>query len=75
MIKIKIKLVGLFKTDNFQQKTCYYPDGTQVQSVIVDLQLPLRHLGIVLINGIHADADSILAEGDELTLLPLLDGG
>jgi molybdopterin converting factor small subunit len=75
MIKIKVKLVGYFKTGRFRQEEFSYPHGTEVQRIVVDLRLPLHHLGIVLINGVHANIDAVLTEGDELVLLPSLGGG
>jgi molybdopterin converting factor small subunit len=40
-----------------------------------DLDLPRQHFGIVLVNGIHADSDTLLAEGDQLVIMPIVDGG
>jgi hypothetical protein len=75
MIKVNIKLIGLFSTGRFKQKDCSCLDGARVKDVIEELQIPLGLLGIVLINGIHADIDSPLKDEDDLVLLPLLDGG
>ena len=75
MMKINIKLVGLFKTGRFKQKDFLYSEGILVSDVIEDLQIPLTLLGIVLINEVHSDTNSPLREGDALVLLPLLEGG
>ena len=75
MIRVNIKLVGLFSTGRFKQKDCSCQDGARIKDVIDELQIPLNLLGIVLINGIHADIDSPLKDEDALVLLPLLDGG
>ena len=72
---ISIKLVGLFQTGRFKQSNCDYPSTTNVQDVIDDLDLPQQHFGIVLINGVHADVDTLLTEGDHLVLMPVIDGG
>ena len=74
-MNIDVKLVGIFQIDKFKQKSCVYPTGTRAQDVFDDLQLPKQHLGIVLINGLHASSDTLLSEGDRLVLLPLLGGG
>jgi sulfur carrier protein ThiS len=74
-MEITVKLVGLFQTDRFKQRVCTYPPGTRVDDVVADLGLPRLHLGIVLINGVHAATDTRLTEGDQLMLLPLLGGG
>ncbi len=72
---INVKLVGLFQTGRFKQSHRDYPSTTNVQDVIDDLDLPQQHFGIVLINGVHADVDTLLSEGDHLVLMPVIDGG
>lgn len=74
-MNVNVKLVGLFQTGRFKQKDREYPAGTQVQDVIDDLQLPQQHFGIVLINGMHADIDTLLNDGDLLVIMPIVDGG
>jgi sulfur carrier protein ThiS len=72
---INVKLVGLFQTGRFKQSKRDYPSTTNVQDIIDDLNLPQQHFGIVLINGVHADVDTLLTEGDHLVLMPVIDGG
>jgi hypothetical protein len=75
MIRVNIKLVGLFSTGRFKQKDCSFQDGARIKDVIDELQIPLNLLGIILVNGIHVHIDSPLNDEDDLVLLPLLDGG
>lgn len=75
MIVINVKLVGLFKTGRFKQKDCVWADGVRVSDVVDELDIPLKLLGIILINGVHANLDSPLNDRDALVLLPLLEGG
>ncbi len=72
---INVKLVGLFQSGRFKQSKRDYSPTTKVQDVIDDLDLPQQHFGIVLINGVHADVDTLLTEGDHLVLMPVIDGG
>jgi sulfur carrier protein ThiS len=74
-MNVEVKLVGFFQTGRFKQKTCVYPAGVTAQEIFDDLQLPAQHLGIILINGLHAKRDTVLTEGDQLSLMPLLGGG
>lgn len=74
-MQITVKLVGAFQDGRFREDVRCYSDGTSVQQVVDTLQLPQQILGIVLINGVHADFEDVLSEGDRLTLLPILDGG
>lgn len=72
---INVKLVGLFKTGRFDQKNMSCRVGARVQDLVELLDLPQQHLGIILLNGLHATGESQLKPGDQVTLLPLLDGG
>ena len=75
MIKVTVKLHGVFRIDRFKEKTLEYPPGTSVQDVVDQLQLPPHILGIILINDVHRQADDLLHDGDTLVLLPVLEGG
>ncbi len=74
-MRLTIKLFGLFRIDRFKEEERNYPPGTRVRDVVKDLRLPEHLLGIVVINDCHAGTDDVLCDGDELSLLPLLDGG
>ena len=46
-----------------------------VGAVVARLGLEPGATGIVLVNGVHAGADQMLAPGDEISLFPPLGGG
>ncbi len=72
---VNVKLVGLFQIGRFKQMDRNLPAGITAQEIIDDLLLPQVHIGTILINGVHADKDSELFDGDKLVILPLLGGG
>lgn len=74
-MQITVSLHGVFRIDRFKKEILEYPEGSSAQKVIDELQIPVKLLGIILINGTHAKADDILHDGDTLMLLPLLEGG
>ncbi|SHI74581.1 hypothetical protein SAMN02745165_00743 [Malonomonas rubra DSM 5091] len=74
-MQVRVKLVGVFKIDRFRQEMCDYPEGITVMEVARQLGLSEKILGIALINGVHSGFDSILQDGDDLTLMPILEGG
>ncbi len=74
-MNVTVKLVGIFRTGRFNEAVCEYPSGTSVRKVVDELLIPDPLLGIVLINGVHADVEDILHDGDALCLLPFIDGG
>ncbi len=74
-MKINVKLIGLFQTGRFKQEDRVYPEGSRVEAVVEELQLPWQHFGIILVNGVHAARETVLQEGDSLVLMPIVDGG
>ena len=74
-MQINVKLVGAFRLDRFKEAVRNYQVGTSVREVVDSLQLPDQILGIILINGVHAEFEDILQDGDSLTILPILEGG
>jgi len=74
-MKITVKLVGVFCIGRFKKEVQEYPTGTKTVEVIDHLQLPKDVLGIILIDGVHAEEQDILKDGDTLSILPMLDGG
>lgn len=51
------------------------PDGVTVGQVIDQLGIPKPYPTMLLVNGIHADPDTPLKDGDLLALFPPLAGG
>ncbi len=74
-MQITISLHGIFRIDRFKLAVRSYPADTKVQEIIDDLKIPINLLGIIIINGVHAEANATLCDGDTIKLLPLLEGG
>lgn len=74
-MQITVKLVASFRHNRFSAETRSCPAGTSARQVAEELGLPLQQVGIVLINGLHASLDSVLQEGDTVTLMPRIGGG
>ena len=52
-----------------------FADGMTVRQVIDQLGIPTQHPNMVLVNGIHAQDDAPLKDGDILAVFPPLAGG
>ena len=74
-LKIKVRLHGVFRIDRFKEEVRDYPTGTTARAVVEQLRIPTRLVGTVLIGGVHAGIEDQLAEGDVLSILPILGGG
>ena len=51
------------------------PQGTTVGGLITHLRVPREEIKIIFVNGIHADSETVLKEGDRVGLFPLVAGG
>ena len=74
-MRITVKLFASFREGRFQAAERDYPDGTRIADVITDLGIPPADVGMIFVAGRHAEADRLIAEGDGVSLFPLLGGG
>lgn len=74
-MNVMVELVGIFQVGRFKEEVREYPSGTSVRVLVDELLLSAPLLGTVLVNGIHADFDDPLSDGDTICILPLLGGG
>ena len=70
---MNVELV-MFGTDAPQRRSLSLPAGTTVDRMCALLDLDRDHL-TVLVNGVHATGDYILAPGDRVAVFPPLAGG
>jgi len=74
-MKITVKLIASLSAQRFKTEVYEYPPGTLIRQVAEDLSIPMTHIGIVLVNEKHSSLDTVLDDGDNLLLLPMMDGG
>jgi molybdopterin converting factor small subunit len=76
-MRVNVKLFAQYREGRFIQKKMELTEGATVADVIetVGLDLARYPLGIVLVNGKHADITVALKEGDTLSLFPKVGGG
>lgn len=74
-MQIRLCLYGVFRHNRFTETLRELPAGSRVAVVVESLALPDHLLGIILVNGLHAGLETVLQEGDCLSLLPMVDGG
>jgi molybdopterin converting factor small subunit len=72
---VTVKLFAMFRNGRFKVAEFDYPDGTTCRQIVARIGLSEEELGVVMVNGRHAWIDRIMAEGDCLSLFPLVGGG
>lgn len=51
------------------------PDPLTVGELVDRLRIPRKELHLVFVNGLHAELDQVLADGDRVGLFPAVGGG
>ncbi len=79
-MKIELNLFASFKSylpENSTGHTCLLEieNGTTVGALLRKLNIPSGSPKIIFLNGVHADGNEILHEGDRLGAFPPVAGG
>jgi len=74
-MQITVKLFANFRINRFKEQVRQYPTGTRVVDISSELDIPESEVGIIFINGRNAALGTSLADGDTLSLFPLVGGG
>ena len=74
-MQITVKLFANFRNNRFKNEVRTIGPDTTVGVIVADLGIVEDELGVILINGRHASLDKVLAQGDTLSLFPLVGGG
>jgi molybdopterin converting factor small subunit len=74
-MQITVKLFATFRNGRFKADVREYPAGTVCRQIVADMEIREEELGIVLVNGRHAQLAQELRGGDSLSLFPLVGGG
>lgn len=72
---ITVKLFAHFRDGRFTVADRHYATAIDCRQVILDLGFRLGEMGIVMVNGRHANVDQPLHDCDTLALFPLVGGG
>jgi molybdopterin converting factor small subunit len=74
-MQVTIKLFAHFRNDRFNKEVRTIAPGITVGAIVAELAIAEEEVGVILINGRHGSLDQLLAEGDNLSLFPLVGGG
>jgi hypothetical protein len=74
-MQITVKLFASFRAGRFIRETRDVADNTSIADIATGLGIDLAEIGIIMVNGRHADAGDMLGDGATLSLFPLLGGG
>lgn len=72
---ITVKLFVSFREGRFGERELSYADGCTAGEVLQDLGIAEAEVGVLLVNGRHILSSQTLADGDTLSVFPLIGGG
>lgn len=74
-MQVTVKLFASFRTGRFSSMPQEFSPGTTAGDAVRILGIPEAEVGVLLVNGRHVELDHGLAEGDTLSVFPLVGGG
>jgi len=74
-MRVLVKLFANFRAERFKEEFREYPSAITVGEIVSELGIPAPEVGIIFINGRNALLKSSLADGDTLSIFPLVGGG
>ena len=74
-MQVTVKLFAHFRNERFMNEVRTIAPDTTVGAIVSELDITEEEVGVILINGRHGSLDQSLAEGDTLSLFPLVGGG
>jgi len=74
-MQVTVKLFATFRVGRFVSDSRDYAPGTPISHVIQELGIPEPEIGMIMLNGRHAEPADALHQGANLALFPLLGGG
>lgn len=74
-MRVAVKLFAGFQKGRFATDDLDLPEDATVRSVVDRLGIPEREVGVMLVNGRHADFERSLTSDEVLAIFPVIGGG
>lgn len=74
-MQITVKLFASFRNKRFKVAMQEHPMATNCRDIVLGLGLTEDELGVLMVNGRHADLEHALQDGDTVSIFPLVGGG
>lgn len=74
-MKVEIRLFATFRNGRFKKEVWDLPERTKVRDVLDRLGIKPEEVAILLVNGLDADPERVLQDGDYISLFPPVGGG
>ena len=72
---LEIRLFATFRHRRFKTKEMELPEDFLLDGLLKKLDISIKSVGILLINGKHSDEKTRLIDGDVVAIFPAVGGG
>lgn len=72
---VQVRLFATFREGRFSEKQMDLPDGTTMDQLLDQLEIPAKEARILLVNGDTVSADYQFSPDDIIAIFPPLAGG
>ncbi len=74
-MRVTIKLFATFREGRFKVEEREFPEESRIKDALEPLNLKPAEIAICLLNGRDANEQSVMKDGDTLSLFPPVGGG
>ncbi len=72
---ITVKLFATFRQGRVPVATREIEPGTAIDAIVSELGIRTADIGVIMVNGRHAELDQRLADRDVVAIFPVVGGG
>ncbi len=72
---VTVKLFATFRQGRQPVQTCQLPQGSSIDAVVEAVGVRRAEIGVIMVNGRHAELDRGLEDGDVVAIFPVVGGG
>ena len=74
-MRVLVSLFASLRIDRFAEAMVELPEGAAVNDLLVKLHIPLKDVGVVVVNARSGTFQQTLKADDRITLIPPIGGG
>lgn len=74
-MKIRVKLFATLRNGRFDISEMELDEGSRISRLIKILGIDKKDAAIIFINGVHAELNTVIKEGDDVAIFPPIGGG
>ena len=74
-MRLNVKLFASLRDGRFDERDLEFAEGSRVRDVVKTSGIPEGEVAVIFINARHAELETVLRDGDRLSIFPPVGGG